>query len=183
MNPSRTLTGCLVAALAAGAAAVAAPGKGGAAARKAAPAPAPSGPAMTVAEARQTVRMLDDAYQTTLHEIHRWYPTRTGRAVVAATVVKDLQKKMGEQGWPRSRFLAVSGILMNPDHRPLDTFERQAVSAIKGGKQYFEAVEDGRFRAATLVPLNGGCFSCHWSEAGQASRAAISWNIPLKRRP
>src|SRR6185503_5597758 len=63
--------------------------------------------AMTLPQARVTVRMLDDAYQTVLQEVHRTYATQPGRPV-AATVVRDVQKRMGEKQWPQSRFLAVN---------------------------------------------------------------------------
>jgi hypothetical protein len=89
---------------------------------------------------------------------------------------------MGEKGWPQSRFLAVNAIIMNPDHRARDRFEEEAVEALKRGQDRYEKVEGNRFRAATVVSLSGGCFSCHWAPAGQSSRAAISWSIPLRSR-
>src|SRR5204863_8089070 len=132
MKPMRN-TFSLACLLAAGAAAAAprparkAPAP--AAAPKAAPAaqtPEPGIAPMTREQARTTIRMLDDVYQITLQEVHQKFPPGTGQPVAAATVVRLVQAKMGERGWPQSRFLGVSGILMNPDHRPKDAFEHAA---------------------------------------------------------
>ena len=177
MNP-RMLPAILLA-CAFGAAAAAAAPKPARVVKAASPAPKPE--AMTLEQARTTVRMMDDAYQLLLHRIHDWYPNRGGRAVVAATVIRQVQEKVSRKGPARSRFLAVSGMLMNPDHRPNDAFERQAVTALKGGDEWYESVEKGQLRVATLVPLGGGCSSCHWSNAGHQSKAAISWVVPLKK--
>ena len=149
------------------------------------PAPAPNRPAapvtnpMTLEEARMAVAMLDDAYNLVLEEVHHTYPTKPGRPV-AATIVRDLQKKMTDLGWPSSRFLAVNAIVMNPDHVARDEFERQTVRAFTDGGDRRETIENGTLRVATPVSLGGSCFSCHWADKGRASRAAISWKIPLR---
>ena len=125
------------------------------------------------------VAMLDDAYNLVLEEVHHTYPTKPGRPV-AATIVRDLQKKMTDLGWPSSRFLAVNAIVMNPDHVARDEFERQTVRAFTDGGDRRETIENGTLRVATPVSLGGSCFSCHWADKGRASRAAISWKIPLR---
>jgi hypothetical protein len=138
--------------------------------------------AMTLDQARQTVSLLDDAYQTELHEIHRWYPARNGQPVVAASLIRKLQVTMGQKGWPQSRFIGVRGVLMNPDHKPRDTFEQQAADKIRAGAERVETVERGRLRVATVLPMGGGCNSCHWEFGrSQDTKAAISFTIPLKR--
>lgn len=142
-----------------------------------APRPAPAAP-LTLEEAQTTVRLLDDAYRTILEETHRAYPTRPGRPV-AATVVRDLQKYMGERGWPASRFLGVQGLLMNPAHAARDRFEKDAVRALRDGQIRVETVENGRLRVASTLFLRGECSSCHWSDTG-GSRAALTWNVPVE---
>ena len=134
---------------------------------------------MTADEARMTIELLDDAYQLLLDEVHHTYPTQPGRPV-AASIMRDLQKRMGELGWPKSRFLAVNAIVMNPDHRAQDAFEEKVVLALRRGDQRVEQLEPGRLRVATPISLGGSCFSCHWTASGQASRAAIVWNVPVK---
>jgi hypothetical protein len=88
---------------------------------------------------------------------------------------------MTEKGWPKSRFLAVNALVMNPEHRPEDAFERDAVTALRSGADRFEKVEAGRLRVASSLSLGGSCFRCHWSDAKIGSRAAICFDIPLKR--
>jgi len=172
----------LVPALAGAAAATARGGGRPRVSRAKAPAPAiPEGRGrLTLEEARQRVALLDDAYHLLLEEVHHAYPVKSGRPV-AATVIRRLQQRMGELGWPRSRFLAVNGVLMNLDHLPKDEFERRVVVAMKSGSRHVEQVERGTLRAATFVSLGGSCFSCHWSEGDMASTAAISWTLPLKK--
>lgn len=137
-------------------------------------------PPLSEDEARRTAAMLDDAYQLWLQSIHDWYPTKAGQPVVAATVVRKLQEKMTAKGWPATRFVAVNGIVMNPNHLAKDAFEKEAVTALRSGKDRYEKVERGRLRVATVIPLGGGCFSCHWSDAKIGSRAALTFSIPVR---
>lgn len=184
---NRTATGSLLlCSILAGTAALAAPrplAPRRAPARQPSPA-APKGvqPAlMTAEEARLAVTMLDDAYQAILHSVHETYPTKPGRPV-AATIVRDLQKRMAEKGWPRSHFLSVSGVLMNPDHRAQTAFEQEAVRTLRlSAQRRVERLEDGRLQIATDFALHGDCFSCHWSDPGTPSQAAISWTIPVRK--
>jgi hypothetical protein len=150
--------------------------------RTAKPNPAASAPGatLTLEEARQRVAMLDDLYQGALEEVHRWYPVRSGQPIVAATVIKQLQEKMTARGWAKSRFLAVSGVVMHPDHTAKDEFEKRAINELRSGSDRVEAVEGSVLRVATAVPLTGGCVSCHWTPAGTNARAAISWAIPVR---
>jgi hypothetical protein len=162
----------LALAIAAGSALLAAPRK---------PAPTAARPALTEAEARLDAAMLEDAYRITLQTVHERYPTGTGQPVVAAAVVRQLQARMTARGWPKSRFLAVNALVMNPEHRPEDAFERDAVTALRSGADRFEKVEGGRLRVASSLSLGGSCFRCHWSDARIGSRAAICFDIPLAR--
>ncbi len=126
------------------------------------------------------VEMLNDAYQITLEEIHRWYPVRTGQPIVAAVPLRKLQEIMSKKGWPQSRFLAVNGVLMNPDHRPVDAFEKQAVRELTAGADRTEAISAGRLRVTKAISLQGGCRSCHWVPGREETKAALSFSVPLK---
>lgn len=148
----------------------------------------PVAPKMTVAsrlgpltpeEARQTVALLHDAYQTVLEETHAVYHAKPGQPV-AAKIVRELQEKMGSLGWPQSHFLGVNALIMRPDHRANDAFERDAVRQLSDGKPQVEAMDGKVMRFATGVPLAGECGSCHWMDQGGPRRAAITWRIPLK---
>lgn len=153
-------------------------------AKKKSPAPAAASAtsvtrSMTLDEARTAVAMLDDAYDLILEETHSIYHTRPSTPV-AATVVRKLQARMTELGWPRSRFLAVNAVVMHPDHVPRDAFEKRTVQALRKGEERVEQVSDGKLRVTTVVPLGGGCGSCHWANTGQSPKAATTYTIPLK---
>jgi hypothetical protein len=136
--------------------------------------------AMTPQEARTAVAMLDDAYRLILEETHATYHTRPNQPVAAA-VVRKLQERMNELGWPKARFLAVNAVVMHPDHVPRDDFERRAVQTLRGSDERVEQVVDGQLRVATVVSTGGSCFSCHWTPPGKASKAAITWTVPLQQ--
>jgi hypothetical protein len=135
---------------------------------------------MTPEQARTAVRMLGDAYDLILDETHATYHTKPS-VPVAATVVRKLQAKMNALGWPRARFLAVNAVVMHPDHVPRDDFERLTVQTLRRGEDRVEQVVDGQLRVSTVVPLGGGCSSCHWTPSGQSSKAAITWSVPLRQ--
>lgn len=153
--------------------------------RAAAPAPAPkpgdSSTGVSLEEARRSVEMLNEVYQLTLQEIHRRFPVDSGQPVVAALVIRDIQKRMNTRVGPQSRFLAVDLRAMNPDHAPKDAFEREAAEKLAAGARRWEVIENGRLRVATVVPLGGTCFPCHSTSTGGIGRAAISWTVPLAR--
>jgi hypothetical protein len=134
---------------------------------------------MTLDEARTAVAMLGDAYDLLLDETHEVYHTRPS-VPVAATVIRKLQARMTELGWPRSRFLAVNAVVMHPDHVPHDEFEKRTVQAIRRGDERFEQVTSSQLRVSTVVPLGGSCSSCHWTPSGQSAKAATTWTIPLR---
>lgn len=136
-------------------------------------------PGVSLEEARRSVEMLDGIYQLTLQEIHRRFPVGSGQPVVAALVIRDIQKRMNTRGGPQSRFLAVDLRAMNPDHAPKDAFEQEAAAKLAAGARRYEVIEASRLRMATVVPLGGTCFPCHSTPAGGVGRAAISWSVPL----
>ncbi len=136
-------------------------------------------PPVSLAEAKMTAEMLDDATQLLIHSIHDWYPNKTGQPVAAATMVREVQDKLNRRAWPGARFIGVNAVLMNPDHRPRDPFERNAQDALRRGSAEFSAIEKGEYRVAKVVRLGGGCFSCHWSDDTSGSRAALTFRFPL----
>lgn len=135
---------------------------------------------MTLDEARTAVAMLGDAYDLLLEETHAIYHTRPNTPV-AATMVRKVQARMKELGWPQSRFVAVNAIVMHPNHVAKDDFEKRTVQEFKRSTARREEVTDSQLRVATVIPLGGGCASCHWTGSGQSPRAATTWMVPLKQ--
>ncbi len=143
--------------------------------------PTPPAPAtgVSVEEARRTVELLNDVYQVSLQEIHRRFPIGGGQPIVAALVIRDIQKRVSNRRGVQSRFLAVDTRAMNLDHAAKDAFERRAVEKLAAGARRWEVVENGQLRVATVVPLGGTCFPCHSTAKGDMGRAAISWKVAL----
>jgi hypothetical protein len=137
---------------------------------------------LTLDEARTTAAMLGDAYDLLLDETHAQYHTRPS-VPVAATVIRKVQAKMTELGWPRARFLAVNAVVMHPDHVPKDEFEKKTIQALRRGDARFEQVVGGQLRVSTVVSLEGSCRSCHWTPGMQSPKAATTWTIPLRPTP
>jgi len=143
-------------------------------------APFPHRERMTLTEARRTVALLDQAYQSTLRHVHRRFPVGHGQPVVAALVMRDVQREVSVGGGLTSRFMAARGKAMNADHEPRDDFERQAARELGQGARWVESIEGGRLRVATPVSLGGGCFPCHSTPSGGFALAAISWSVPVE---
>ncbi len=150
----------------------------------------------TVAEGRRIVDAQNDIYQVTLTEIHRRFPSGNGQPIVAALVLRDVQRRVAGRGGVTSRFLAVDTPAMNRDHLPKDAFEQRAVDELARGARRVEAVEppapdppsnrrpdSWRLRVALPVPLGGSCFPCHATPRGESGRAAISWSVALAAPP
>ncbi|MBM3458652.1 MAG: DUF3365 domain-containing protein [Armatimonadetes bacterium] len=141
----------------------------------------------TVQEARRIVEAQNDVYQVTLTEIHRRFPAGNGQPIVAAVVIRDVQRRVSGRGPATSRFLAVDTPAMNRDHLPRDAFEQKAVDELRRGAQRYEVVEPSstpakpgsRLRVAIPVPLGGSCFPCHATPMGGTGRAAIAWSVAL----
>lgn len=124
--------------------------------------PRPKTRPLSSQDARLAVAMLGDAYDLLLELTHETYHTQPN-IPVAATVIRKLQARMTELGWPQARFLAVNAIVMHPDHVPQDDFEKQSVLALRRSNRRIEKVVEGQLRVATVVPLAGNCSSCHWA--------------------
>jgi hypothetical protein len=135
--------------------------------------------AMTLDEARTAVTMLDDAYNELLLSIHHYYPDPKLEA--AATTVKRIKNVMNKKGWPNAEFLSVNAMVMNPDHIPREAFDVAATRKVRSGERRVEQLAKGKLRVVTEVPLEGGCFSCHWTPGRNSGKAAISWTVPLRQ--
>jgi hypothetical protein len=135
--------------------------------------------AMALNEARMAVTMLDDAYNELLLSIHHYYPDPKLEA--AATTVKRIKGEMNKKGWPNAQFLSVNAMVMNPDHVPKEAFDVAATRKVRSGERRVERVAKGQLRVVTEVPLEGGCFSCHWTPGRNSGKAAISWTVPLRQ--
>lgn len=137
---------------------------------------------MPLAQARQTVDMLNDLYVNSVVLTHGTYVKDRG-TVAAATVARQVFEAMARKGWPETRWLATTGRAFNPAHNPKDAFEKDAVTALKKGEPRFERIENGKLRVATLVPLvDKSCQMCHTRDKVGDPIGGLLYTIPLESK-
>jgi len=114
---------------------------------------------------REKVRMLDDIYKTAIVLITENYveDENSFPAGAAAVAWFDAIKK---KGWADTRLVDATGNPIDEDNAPRDRFEKNAVSHLKAGHDYYEQIveKSGRryLRAATPVPVVlQKCTMCH----------------------
>jgi hypothetical protein len=134
---------------------------------------------MPLAQARQTVSMLNDVYVNSVVLTHGTY-VKDPSIPAAAVVARQVFEAMAKKGWPQTRWLATTGRPFNPAHNPKDAFEKDAVAALKKGQARFERVENGQLRVATLVPLvDKSCQMCHTRDKVGDPIGGLSYTVPL----
>jgi hypothetical protein len=134
---------------------------------------------MSLAQARQSVDMLNDVYVNAVVLTHGTYVKDRG-TVAAATVARQVFEAMSKKGWPETRWLSTTGRPFNPIHNPKDAFERDAVAALKKGTAKFERVENGQLRVATLVPMvDKSCLMCHVKDKVGDPVGGLSYTVKL----
>ena len=139
-----------------------------------------------VERARQQVRMLDDIYKTVVVAITDKYVNKE-TDLPAATVAMALFDAMKKKGWHEARLIDASGHPYHEKNTAKDDFERAAVKAIVGGKDYYEQVvkvdRKQRLRAATPVPVvMKKCTMCHENYKDVKDGAAIgllTYDVPV----
>lgn len=123
--------------------------------------PNSSKPNMSVEEARREAAVLHTALHATLQAVHaRYYEEDEGLPLPAATL-KEVFAEIEEVHGIKLRWLAVEGQAMNTDHKPRDAFEKEAVEALKSGRQNFEQSGNGVYRRAGSITLGNHCLKCH----------------------
>jgi hypothetical protein len=134
---------------------------------------------MPLAQARQTVAMLNDLYVNAVVLTHGTYVKDRG-TVAAATVARQVFDAMAQKGWPETHWLSTTGRPFNPANNPRDAFEKDASAALKKGQPRFERVEGGRLRVVTLVPLvDKSCQMCHTKDRVGDPIGGLSYTVQL----
>jgi hypothetical protein len=132
---------------------------------------------------RESVKMLDDLYKTTVVTITSKYVEKQAD-VPAAVVAKEVFEAMHKKGWHNARLVDATGKPKNKDNLPQTDFEKKAVAEIKEGKAYYEEIAnvEGKpvLRAATIVPaVMKQCTICHGGKEGRLL-GAIVYELPIK---
>jgi hypothetical protein len=140
----------------------------------------PASPAkLSLAQARQTVAMLNDLYVNAVVITHSTY-VKDRATPPAALPARKVFAAMAQKGWPETRWLSTTGRPFNPDANPKDQFERDAIVALKKGEARFERQVGGSLRVATLVPLvDKSCQMCHTKDKVGDPIGGLSYTVEL----
>jgi hypothetical protein len=140
-----------------------------------------------VERTREQIKMLDDIYKTAVVAITDKYVHKEtdSAAIIVAMGLFDAMKK---KGWHEVRLIDATGQPYNEKNVAKDDFEKTAVKAIVGGKDYYEQLVkvDGkqRLRAATSVPVvMKKCTMCHENYKTVKDGVAIgllTYDVPVK---
>jgi hypothetical protein len=115
--------------------------------------------------ARNTVRMLDDIYKTTVVLITDKYVNDEDDFPAGSAAIA-LFDAINKKNWHQVRLVDATGEPTDDKNVATDDFEKEAVKQLLAGKDYYEQVEkrdDARYlRAATPVPVvMDKCIMCH----------------------
>lgn len=147
------------------------------------PPSAPLAGPVSVAEARRQAKLLHAAMHVTLQQVHRRYYREDEGLPIPAAVVKDAFRDLAAEQSVKLRWLAVDGLAMNADHNPQDAFERQAVTALKGGQSAHEEISAGIYRRAGPIALTNHCLKCHVPDrkSTETRTAGLIISIPIRQ--
>lgn len=137
---------------------------------------------VSVSVARDRARLMHQIYTTTMDVMHDRY-FHADRAVVPARAMEDVFENLEKETGTKANWISVNLKAMSIDHDPETKFEKQAVRELSSGKPELELVEDGYYRRASPIPLNGGCAGCHAGFSPQPSTkkflAGLIISIPV----
>ena len=112
-------------------------------------------------EARRQAQVLHAAMHSTLQLVHHRYYREDEALPIPAAMLKEVFAELEKEQHVKLRWLVVEGQAMNADHQPRDSFENDAVQALKSKSQSFERVEKGVYRRAGPITLTNHCLKCH----------------------
>ena len=151
--------------------------------------PATAAAALTAAsprleEARRQAEVLHTAMQLALQTVHRRYYREDEGLPIPAAVLTEVFADLGKEQQVKLRWLVVDGQAMNIDHKPQDSFENDAVQALKSGRQDFERVENGVYRRAGSITLTNHCLKCHVPDrkSTEDRTAGLTIAIPIQEK-
>ncbi len=116
---------------------------------------------LTVQEARGRTELLHEAFHATLQIVHLQYFSEDDGTPIPSRTLEAVFDAIQPGCNMKFRWLAVDALAMNIDHAPEDAFERDAIEALKAGKDTFERVENGVYRRVGKITLSSQCLKCH----------------------
>jgi len=138
----------------------------------------------TLEEARGRAKLLHETIHATLQVVHHQYYREDEGLLIPARTLKAVFEELARSQNVKVRWLAVDAQAMNVDHKPQDAFEKNAVKALKSGKEEFEFAEGGEYRHAGTITLSSECLKCHLpyrtSTKDRAAGLVISMQVKKK---
>ncbi len=116
---------------------------------------------LTVQEARGRTALLHEAFHATLQIVHLQYFSEDDGTPIPSRTLEAVFDAIQPGCNMKFRWLAVDALAMNIDHAPEDAFERDAIEALKAGKDKFERVENGVYRRVGKITFASQCLKCH----------------------
>ncbi|MEN8678863.1 MAG: DUF3365 domain-containing protein [Akkermansiaceae bacterium] len=137
-----------------------------------------------VEEARGRARLLHESIHGTLQLVHRDFFDPNDHDFIPSATLEEVFKDLSKKQKVDVRWLGVEGKTMNVDHKPKDQFERNAVDALRAGKDEFELIADDRYRRAGPILLHNACLKCHVPKRTSLEDrvAGLVISIPLKKQ-
>lgn len=132
-------------------------------------------------EARDRARLLHETVHATLHYVHQDYYREDEGLPIPAASLQQVFRALAERQGVTLHWLAVNARAMNVDHKPRNSFEISAVRALSGGQEEVDAVEQGVYRHAGVIPLGSECMTCHLPGQTRAAKrvAALVIELPV----
>ena len=115
---------------------------------------------VSLEKAREQAALMHELYEATLETVHQRY-FHGDRATVPARAMQDIFETMNRRHGYEGKWISVSFPPMSIDHEPETSFEKEAALRILKDEPFHETVEDGFYRRAGSISLNGGCVTCH----------------------
>jgi hypothetical protein len=138
---------------------------------------------LSLEEARRTVRLMDDIYQSGVMTTHSMYVRERGDAA-AVTWGRQVMGQMNAKGWPEGRIFGATDRPLNPESRFKDTFEQEAAAAFRAGKTTFEKVEGSTLRYASEIrAVDKSCIMCHTRNKEGDLLGGVSYRALLHPAP
>jgi len=141
-------------------------------------------PRVSLDEARSRAKLMNTIYVATLDTMHHRY-FHGDRAIVPARAMEDIFKDLEAETHTQARWISASLKPMSIDHTPKTDFEKRAAAKIADGEKMVETIEQGFYRRAGSISLNGGCIHCHAGVFGKPSTsskfAGLIISIPINK--
>jgi len=140
-------------------------------------------PVLTTDEARMQAKLLHSTIHSTLRVVHDRYYREDEALPIPAAALGEVFQDIESTEKIKLRWLAVEGQAMNTDHVAQDSFEAEAVNALKAGKPFHEEATERSYRRAAPITLSNHCLKCHMPDRKNTKdrTAGLIIAIPIGR--